>query len=160
MGSTIALILLILFIGINLAANRRFNSYIVSYLFYNDTMSLGILRLLGVAVLSTIVLIILHMEAYALLVNMLVFIIFIFFSIQGRTKAKRVREQKRYEQEKAYKEEMERKKMEIQRIRTTKKKEMEKTKNKSKSVKEIKEKMWDDGTMTNKELIQNFHKDK
>lgn len=156
--SVITSILILLFIGINLTANNSVITFILKYFFFSNNTNKTVIRLLGVAILSTIVLILVGFQYYALLVNLLIAIIFTFLTIRGRNKAKQVAEQKRQEQYAMHKAQLEQRKKELARTRARKIKELEAIRNKPKSVKKIKEKLWDDGSMTNRELINNLTK--
>jgi hypothetical protein len=146
----------LLFIGINLAANNSLHSFIIHYLFYKDKMSSSILRLLGVAMLVSVVFLIMNLGTYTLLINTFVAMIFVFFSIKGRAKAAAKRRRILVEKKKAYDEEILRTKKHLEEVKQIRAKVVNAsdTKGKPKSVKEIKEELWDDGTMTNKEMIE------
>lgn len=152
----IAMVLLL--IGINFAANNTFHSYIIAYIFYDDQMSNKVLRLIGFAILSSVLLLIFELYVYAALVNMISVLFFIFLSIRGRAKADQQKRRKKAEAQQAYLNEIEKKQKEISTIKERNKSDYEKSKTKPQSVKEIKEKLWDDGTMTKKEIIDNLKK--
>jgi len=153
---TILLSVVLLAIGISLAANNRINSYILGYLFYNDKLSKNIPRLLGLMILGSILLILMNMLFYAVLLNIFVALLFTFFTIQGRSKRRSVAMYRKNEIEKLHRQEMERRKIELAKTRQRKIKELEHSRNKPKSVQERKDKLWNDGSMTKKDLIKNL----
>ena len=159
MGTTILLILFLLFVGINLAANNRMNQFIVRYLFYTSSTSSIFVRILGVIVLSSIILLLMNFHYYALITNTMALLIFTFLTIQGRSRVSRERERKRQEMELLHKKELEQRRADVAMMRQKKIKELENGRNKPQSVKQMKDKMWNDGSMTNKEIINNLHKD-
>ncbi len=154
---TILLSVFLLAIGISLSANNRLNSYILGYLFYNDKLSKNIPRILGVLVLGSILLILMNMLFYATLLNIFVALVFTFFTIQGRSKRRSIAISRKLEQERLHREELERRKIELAKTRQRKIKELEHSRNKPKSVKERKDKLWNDGSMTNSEIIKNLN---
>ena len=157
-STTLVVVLILLFIGINMAANNSMITYILKYFFFSSTANMTLVRILGIAVLSTIVLILLDFEYYALIANVFIVIIFTFFTIRGRNKAKKVAEQKRAEKDAIYRAELEMRKKELAKTRARKIKELEDSRNKPKSIKDMKKSMWDDGSMTHKEIIRDLNK--
>lgn len=160
MATTLLLSLLLLMVGINITANRRFGSFIVQYLFYKSSNNLTLLRLLGIGVLASAVLLILNLSIYALMIDTFVVLFFLFFTIQGRAKRKAYIAQKKAEQTKNYQETVDRRKAELDRIRAVRMTEIEQQKSKPQSVRDIRNKMWNDGKMTNKEILENLNKKK
>lgn len=154
---TISMILLL--VGINLTANNTLHSFIVHYLFYNDTISKKIIRLLGFLVLISVLLLILNLVLYAIIINIFVGLIFAFLTIKGRSKIATEKKQKRILAKKAYEDDIERKRVELEAIRQKKRAELAAPKKKSSTVNEIKENLWDDGSKTNKELIEGLNED-
>lgn len=152
----IALSLILLFIGISMAANNRFITFILKYFFYGSKSSKALVRILGVLVLSSLVLILLKMYYYSALVNMSVALIFTFFTIQGRNKAKTVAEQKKHNFALLHKAQVEQRKMDLAKTRSNKIRELESRRNKPQSVKQMKEKLWNDGSRTNKDMIRDL----
>lgn len=150
--------MIMLLVGINLAANNTLHSYIVKYVFYDDKMSYTIIRFIGLAILGSVLLLILGMQAYALVIVIISGILFIFLSIRGRSRAQHMLNQKRIESQRLYNEEIKRRRMEIDELKKQKREELEKDKGKSQSISDIKKKMWDDGSMTNQDLIKNLKK--
>ncbi len=157
--TTILLILLLLFIGISMTFNNQFITFVLNNLFFGSNLSNAIVRFLGLGVLSSIVLILLHMNYYALLVNTLVFLLFLFFTVQGRARVKQVAEQKRLEKEAQHKANIEAQRVELARARARKIKDLEDSRNKPQSVKDMKGKLWNDGSLTSKELIRDLNKE-
>lgn len=150
---TLLIAMIVLFIGINLAANNTLHSYIVGYIFYNDKMSHRVLSFIGISMLVSVVLFITHMTLYAVFINILCMIIFIYLSIRGRSKAQSIKKSKREQTQQAYNAEIQRKKMEIAEIRKNKKQELEGGKGKSKSLKDMKKEAWNDGSLSNQDMI-------
>ena len=154
---TLIISLVLLFIGISMAANNRFITFILKYFFYGSKSSNALVRFLGILVLGSLILILLKMYYYAALVNMCVALIFTFFTIQGRTKAKSVAEQKQHELQMRHNAQIEKRKKDMAKVRSQKIKELESGRNKPQSVKKMKEKLWDDGSKTNKEMIRDLN---
>ena len=152
----LALSLVLLFIGISMAANNRFITFILRYFFYGSKSSKALVRILGILVLSSLILILLKMYYYAGLVNICVALIFTFFTIQGRSKAKSVAEFKQQELQQRHNAQVEQRKNNLARTRTQKIKDLESNRNKPQSVKQMKEKLWNDGSKTNKEMIRDL----
>lgn len=155
--NTILISMVVLIIGINFAANNTLHSYIVGYIFYDDSVSKKVLRLIGILMLLSVVLLLIGLTSYALLVNVLGLIIFVFLAIRGRSKAQAVIRYRKEAAQKAYNEEIKKKKMEIAQIRDKKQKELNEKK-KPQSVHDMKKAMWNDGKMTNKEMIEKLKK--
>lgn len=150
--------MVILIIGINLAANNTLHSYIIGYIFYDDSMSNKILRFIGILMLVSVVLLLMNKLSYAVLINLLCLMVFVFLAIRGRSKAQAIIKHKREEAQNAYNEEIKKKKIEIAQIKQKKKAEMEDKKGKPQSISDMKKAMWNDGKMTNKEMIENLKK--
>ena len=156
--TTLLIILALLIVGINLAANNSFNGLIVKNLFFDSHASKNVVRLIGVGVLSSIILILLNMYYYALTLDIILAIVFTFLAIQGRAKVKRVTEQKKIELELRHKIEIEQRKLDLEKTRSRKIKEMTDNKKKPQSVKQLKDKLWNDGSLTNKDMINHLKK--
>lgn len=148
-----------LFIGINMVANNRFNQFIIHNLFFASSSSSALVRILGLAVLASFVLFLLNLSYYAILTMVGVVLVFTFFSIQGRSKAKSIAEKKRKDLELMHKLQVDEKKKEITKSKRHKDKEAESDRSKPQSVKQMKEKIWNDGSMSNRDLIRDFNKD-
>lgn len=151
-------ILILLFIGINLSANNSFITFVLKYFFYGSTSTKALVRFLGIIILGSIVLILMQLYYYAIVVIICVIIVFTFFTIQGRNKAKSIAEYKSRELKSLHKAQVEQRKIELAKTRSKKIKELEKSRHKPQSVRQMKEKMWDDGSKTNKELIRDLKK--
>jgi ABC-type multidrug transport system fused ATPase/permease subunit len=151
--------MLFLFVGINMTANNRFNQFIISNLFYASSSSSILVRLLGIAILASFVLFLLGSFYYAMIVVAIVILIFTFFTIQGRAKAKGIAEKKRRELEFLHKAQMIERKRELSKTRKGKIKELEDKRNKPQSVQQMKDKMWNDGSMSNKDIIRDLKRD-
>lgn len=157
-STTLIVSLVLLFLGINMAANNSVITFILKYFFFSSNANMTLVRFLGIAVLSTIILLLMDYEYYALIANVFIVIIFTFFTIKGRNQAKRIAVQKRAERDALHKAELEMKKKELAKTRARKIKELENMRNKPKSIKDMKKSMWDDGTMTHKEIIRDLNK--
>jgi len=149
--------LILLFIGISLAANNRFITFILRYFFYGSKTSKTLVRFLGILVLTSLVLILLKMYYYAILVNIGVSMIFTFFTIQGRNKAKTMVAMKQQEQELQHRAHMEQRRQDLAKTRKQKIKDLESGRNKPQSVKQMKDKLWNDGSKTNKDIIRDLN---
>jgi len=150
--------ILLLFLGINLLANNTLHSAILNALFYNDTISRTMIRILGLGFITSALLLVLGLSTYTFFTVSFVTLVFIYLLIKGRSKSALVKEQRRAEVMRAYNQEIMNKKRQIEDMRRAKEKAllMAEKKKKQKNVQEIKEKLWDDGSMTNKELIDQF----
>lgn len=150
-------ILALIIIGLNLSANNAFNSLLVNYVFYKDTLASLLLRFFGVIMALSSILIIFDMTTYCIYLNIIILLLLTFFSIRGRNKAFKVKMTARSALLKEYENEIKEKRKKLEALKQstpskTKPVELEK----GKSVAEIKKEMWDDGTMTSKELINGF----
>jgi len=161
----IVFILILILVGLNLTANNSLVSILVGYVFYGDRFSGIVLRFSGLTMALSSLLVIFNYTQYCLYINILLFLILTFFSIRGRNKAYAVKASARDKLLKQYEEEIRRKRERIEELKH------EQTEPKPKPapaptgeaeknlVSERKKKMWDDGTMTNKELINAFKED-
>lgn len=150
--------ILLLFIGINLSANNTLHSAILNSLFYNDTISRTLIRILGLGFITSALLLVLGLSTYTFFTVSFITLVFIYLVIKGRSKSALFKEQKRAEAIHAHNLEILNKKKQIENMRQAKEKAIQMTekKKKQKNVQELKEKLWDDGSMTNKELIDRF----
>jgi len=153
----IVLIALII-VGLNLAANNTLVSILVSYVFYKDKSSGLVIRLCGIVMALSTLLVIFDMTDIATSINIIILLVFAFFSIRGRNKAYAEKMNARDRLLKEYQEEIKRKREKVQALKS---KALNKDKDKpfgveGQSVEDIKKKMWNDGSMTNKELINGF----
>ena len=155
---TLTLTIILLFVGINMSANNTLHSAILNALFYNDTISRSMIRILGIGIIASALLLVLGLSSYTFITVSFITLIFIYLLIKGRSKSALIKEQKRAEALRAYNQEIMNKKRQIEDMRRAKEKAllMAEKKKKQKNVQEIKEKLWDDGSMTNKELIDRF----
>lgn len=87
---TLLISMIILFIGVNLAANNTLHSYIIGYIFYDDVLSHRILRFLGVMMLISVILLIVDLTIYTVLINLLSLLVFVFLAIRGRSKTQAI----------------------------------------------------------------------
>lgn len=158
----IGLIALII-IGLNLAANNILVSILVTYVFYRDKTAGVVLRIAGIIMAFSSLLIIFNNIDYAIYANMFIIILLIFLSIRARNRAFSEKMNARDKLLKEYEEEIKRKR---ERVHELKKKGVKGDDDQApfgveaQSVSDIKKKMWNDGSMTNKELISGFKKDK
>ena len=148
-------ILLLIIVGLNLSANNAFNSLLVTYVFYKDAIAGKLLRLFGIIVALSSILIILGMTSYCIYLNIIILLLLTFFSIRGRNKSFKDKMNARDTLLKEYENEIKEKREKLAALKnkTTTKKEDTDT---GKSVSTIKKEMWDDGTMTSKDLINGF----
>ncbi|MDF1617364.1 hypothetical protein [Petrocella sp. FN5] len=155
---TLTLTIILLFVGINMSANNTLHSAILNALFYNDTISRSMIRILGIGIIASALLLLLGLSSYTFITVSFITLIFIYLLIKGRSKSALVKEQKRAEALRAYNQEIMNKKRQIEDMRRAKEKALliAEKKKKQKNVQEIKENLWDDGSMTNKELIDRF----
>ncbi|PKM68874.1 MAG: hypothetical protein CVU95_01980 [Firmicutes bacterium HGW-Firmicutes-2] len=155
---TFILTILLLFVGINLSANNTLHSAILNAIFYNDTISRTMIRVLGLGFITSALLLVLGLSTYTFFTVSFVTLVFIYLLIKGRSKSALVKEQKRAEAMREYNLEIMNKKRQIENMRQAKERAivLAEKKKKQKNVQEIKEKLWDDGSMTNKELIDRF----
>lgn len=147
-------ILLLIIVGLNLSANNAFNSLLVNYVFYKDALASKLLRLFGVIMALSSVLIVMNMTTYCIYLNIIILLLLTFFSIRGRNKAFSAKMSARDAMLKEYENEIKekRRKLEALKQKATTKDDHEK----GKSVADIKKEMWDDGSMTSKDLINGF----
>ena len=155
----VILSMVFLFIGINMAANNRINQFIIHNLFFASNSSSVLVRFLGLAILASFVLFLLNLRYYALIVVVVVVLIFTFFTIQGRAKAKAIAEKKRKDLAIIHRLQMKERKKELTKTRVTKIKELEGKRNKPQSVKQMKDKIWNDGSMSNRDIIRDLNRE-
>lgn len=147
-------ILLLIIVGLNLSANNAFNSLLVNYVFYKDVLASKLLRLFGIIMALSSILIVLNMTTYCIYLNIIILLLLTFFSIRGRNKAFSAKMSARDAMLKEYENEIKekRRKLEALKEKATAKDDHEK----GKSVADIKKEMWDDGSMTSKDIISGF----
>jgi len=155
--SKIITILVLIIVGLNLSANNAFNSLLVNYVFYKDAIASKLLRVFGIIMALSSILIIFDMITYCIYLNIIILLLLTFFSIRGRNKAFRAKMSARDIMLKEYENEIKekREKLEALKQKATSKNDLEK----GKSVADIKKNMWDDGKISSKDLINGL-KDK
>jgi len=152
-------ILLLIIIGLNLSANNAFNSLLVNYVFYKDAFASKLLRVFGIIMALSSILIIIDEITYCIYINIVILLLLTFFSIRGRNKAFSAKMSARDAILKEYENEIKEKRRKLEALKqkaTSKTDEHEK----GKSVADIKKEMWDDGSMTSKDIISGFNNDK
>lgn len=157
---TLLISMILILIGINLAANNMLHSYIITYIFHADKSSSLLLRVLGLTMIASVLLLIFDMHWYTLLANILIGILFTFLAIKGRSKARETIRLKEMQIQREHNEEIKRRRSELDTIKKRKREELDQkaAKNKPQSVKEIKDNIWDDGSLSNKEIIDTLNK--
>lgn len=152
----IGLILLIV-VGLNLAANNALVSVIVSYIFYKDKAAGNVLRLLGAVMALSSILIILGYTDYAIYANIIIFLILAFIAIRSRNKAYAEKMNARDKLMKEYQDEIKKKREKVNELRAKRRtKDDTAFGTEGQSVADLKKKAWNDGSMTNKDLINGF----
>jgi hypothetical protein len=145
--------------GLNLSANNAFLSLLVNYVFYKDAFAAKLLRVLGVIMALSSILILLDMSTYCIYINILIILILTFFSIRGRNKALIEKMSARDRLLKEYEREIKEKRMKLEALKNrVASKDIERKAN-GKSIHDIKKKMWDDGSMSQRDIINGL-KDK
>jgi len=149
-------IMVLIIVGLNLSANNMLVSLMHNYIFFRDPLSAKLIRVCGVIMMLSSLLIILNYTTYCIYVNLIIVLVLTFFSIQGRAKAQRERLNAREQLLKAYQDEIRQKRERLEKLKhsTTSSEQP----SEAKTVDEIKKRMWDDGSMTNKDLINGFKK--
>lgn len=153
-----ALIIISIFlilIGLNFLANNSFISVIKVYMYYNDPIGSRVIRFQGLAIIVSGLLLVVHMPEYGIFINVINFFLFIFFSIKGHNdfRAERLAKEEAARQKRLEELRIKKEKIEVLRekgLQHTKKEEDGQT------VSDVKKKMWDDGSMTGKDLLEGF----
>lgn len=156
--SEIILIMVLIIVGLNLSANNMLISILHNYIFYKDKLSGSLLRVSGIIMMLSSLLIILDYATYCIYVNLLLVLILTFFSIRGRNKAMHEKMSAREQLLKAYQDEIRQKREKLEQLKQNVATNMSSDTAEVKSVDDIKKRMWDDGSMTNKDLIAGFKK--
>lgn len=152
-------ILLLIIIGLNLSANNAFNSLLVNYVFYKDKLASTLLRVFGIMMALSSILIIIDEIKYCIYLNIIIMLLLTFFSIRGRNKAFSEKMSARDAILKEYEKEIREKRKKLEELKQKGKASAE-DQEKNKSVADIKKEMWDDGSMTSKDIISGFNDDK
>lgn len=158
--STIIIVLILIIVGLNMTANNTFISLIVTYIFYKDTLGKKLLRLLGAIIALSSIFFILRLPQYGIFINILVVFILAFLSIRGHNNAMRERAKIKERLLKEYQNEIKQKR---ERIEALKHQDVEKStppNPENLTPNEIRKKIWNDGSITNKELIKGFTEEK
>lgn len=145
-----------LFFGVNMVANNRLNQFIITHMFYSSSSSSMLVRVLGVAILASFVLFLLQMPFYAAILGLFVMMIFTFFTIQGRAKAKAYEAKRKSDLEALHRAQLAERKKDLAKTRAQKIKDLEKSRDKPQSVADMKKKLWNDGSMTNRDIIRDL----
>ncbi|PKM58332.1 MAG: hypothetical protein CVU98_01345 [Firmicutes bacterium HGW-Firmicutes-3] len=107
------LTIFLLFIGINLSANNTLHSAILNALFYNDTLSRTMIRILGLGFITSALLLLLGLSTYTFFTVSFITLVFIYLLIKGRSKSALFKEQRRVEVMRAYNQEIMNKKSKL-----------------------------------------------
>ena len=160
LSEVIGLIALII-VGLNFTANNALVSVMVTYIFYRDKSAGIVLRLSGIIMAASSLLIIFNHIDYVIYANIFILILLIFLSIRARNKNLSEKMSARDKLLREYEEEIKKKREKVNELKSkTKKKDDDAPFGvEAQSVKDIKKKMWDDGSMTNKDLINGFKND-
>lgn len=155
--------MVLIFIGLNLSANNTLHSLILHYIFYEDTISSNVTRIVGLIVLGSSLLVLANATDIAIMVNIFCIFTFVFFLIRGRSKSLSVQASKRQELLKQYETELAEKRQHLESLKQElsgdhSNETAEPVIGAGKSVEDIKKQMWNDGSMTGKEIIENFTK--
>lgn len=154
----IVFILVLIVVGLNLSANNMIISLLHNYIFFKDKLSAKLLRISGIIMMLSSLLVIIGYTNYCIYVNLFLILMLTFFSIRGRNKAFKEKLNAREQLLKAYQEEIKQKRERLEQLKHSVASSVSTDQNDPKSVEEIKKRMWDDGTMTSKDLIEGFKK--
>ena len=157
MSEIIGLILLIV-VGLNLTANNAIISIMVTYIFHRDKAAGNVLRLLGAVMALSSVLVLTGYSDYAVYANIFIVLLLIFISIRSRNRAYAEKMNAREKLLKEYEDEIKKKRERVQELRMKQLSKEEDTPfgSEGHSVADLKKKAWNDGSMTNKDLINGF----
>lgn len=152
-GVTLIIIVLVLIVlGLNLTANNALVSLLTNYIFYKDPLAKRLIRVMGIVVALSSIFFIIGQSNIGLYVNILVLFVLTFLSIRGHNVATRKRLEARDRLLKEYQEEIRKKREKIEEL---KKSGVHKATKPEEHLTpdEIRKKMWDNGKMSNKEII-------
>ncbi len=159
MTEIIGLLLLIL-VGLNLTANNALISIMVSYIFHKEKAAGNILRLLGAVMALSSILVIIGYTEYAIYANIIIVLLLAFVAIRSRNRAFTEKMNARDRLLKEYEAEIKRKREKVQELRQKQRNDEETPfGTEGQSVADMKKKAWNDGSMTNKEIISGLKKD-
>ncbi len=158
--SQIIIILILIFIGLMTSANNAVHSLFSNYVFYRNKFATRMLRPIGILIALSSVLIPTGYESICFLVNTCVVLFITFFSIRGRNNAYQKKLNAREQLLREYQAEIRAKREHLESLKQNQTTvSVPETKDSdSKNVDSIKKKMWNDGTLTNKELIDGLSK--
>lgn len=157
--STITIVLILIIVGLNLTANNAFISLVVTYIFYKDRLAKRLIRMLGIIVALSSVFFIIDQPQIGVYVNVLVVFIFTFLSIRGHNNAMKERMNARDRLLKEYQDEIRKKRERIEELKHHSVEKTKKSGDENLTPDEIRKKIWDDGSMTSKDIINGFKKD-
>lgn len=156
--SQIITILILILIGLMTSANNTVHSLFSNFVFYRDKFATRMLRPIGILIALSSVLIPTGYEAFCLLLNTCIVLFITFFSIRGRNNAYRQKLNAREQLLKEYQAEIRAKREHIESLKENRTTVSIADSSDSKDVDSIKKKMWNDGSLTNKELIDGLTK--
>lgn len=148
-----------LFVGVNFLANNRLNQAITTHLFHSDKPSSLFVRLTGIAIIASVILFVMRLHLYGITLAMVTILVFVYLSIDGRARSEALLEKKKAEMVAMHHAQISERKKELEKTRAKKIQELEESRDKPQSVANMKKKMWDDGSMTNRDLIRDLNKD-
>lgn len=156
--SQIIIILILILIGLMTSANNTVHSLFSNYVFYRNTFATRMLRPIGILIALSSILIPLGHANLCLLFNTLIVLFITFFSIRGRNHAYRQKLNAREQLLREYQAEIRAKREHIESLKQNRTTVTVADNNDSKTVDTIKKKAWNDGSLTNKELIDGLTK--
>ncbi|MCT4599249.1 MAG: hypothetical protein N4A50_15375 [Vallitalea sp.] len=145
----------LLVVGLSLSANNFVHSLIVNVFFYNDSLSKNFTRILGLMLILSSILLIIGAYNLCIVLIFVVLITLIFLIIRGKNKSKGIKEKKKQELINNHLSEVATKMKKIEHLREK----LDTSQNTShKSIKNIQKSRWNDGSPTQKEIIEGFNK--
>ncbi len=146
--------ILFIFIGLILLANNTLNSIIVKKLFNNTAIAKFLTRLMGVCLIASTLFLITEQPTIAFSIVFFVILLFCFMTIKGKDSQKKMINEKKEEMLRSHQLEIAEKKAKINALREKVAQDNSPTTMNRISYK--KKKAWNDGSLTNKELIEKF----
>lgn len=151
----ILIFILLLGVGLSLSANNYIHSLVINIFLHHDPLSIIATRVIGLVLIVSSLLFLMGMYDICLIILSVVFIIFTFLVIRGKTKAQRSVRQRQQELIKIHKNEVQARMHRMQQLRNK----MD-NKQKMRHVSPLlrMNRKWDDGRPTNQEIIDEFRK--
>ena len=157
MRSMLALMLIIF--GINLLANNTLDSILSKNFFNKDPFSIKAARFMGLLMTISAFFLLLNMPQITLMIDSFVILVLMFLMVRGMNNAYAARESRKAQLLKEYQDEILSKKRRIVQLKNRHRSDDEtsnSSKKHGKSVQDIKKELWNNGSLTNKELIKGF----